>query len=243
MTRQDDLAENAQHEIFATQPIGKGRGNKYQPDAEVIDLNGFTRCVEYKTSDISKSSAVFSTCRHFNYKKLDVYSFNDGWVIGEFNGKLNTKDNPAFNGRNWFVSGHAMMHIFETVQGKIMNGSSPYKRKGIQYPGLMGLNDYFEARYQLLEYYRLRGTPPTQKELARQARMDYSALDKATALNDQRIPLSLVKEYGTLIDMSRPNLHLRELLTGHSASAEKSEFHWREEFDCLYNEFLINKNK
>jgi|10_taG_2_1085330.scaffolds.fasta_scaffold02949_8 hypothetical protein len=246
MTRQDDLAENAQHELFNTEPIGIGRGSKYQPDAQIEDLNGVLRHVEYKTCDISKTSPVFSTCRHFNFKKLDVYSCNDAWVIGEFNGKLSTKSNPGFNGRNWFVPGHLMDQIFQSIERKIMQGSAPYRRLGVQYPGLMGLRDYFESRYQLLEYYRLRGTPPTREEVARQSRMDYAALDKATALNDQRIPLREVRLRGELIDMSRANNHLRELITQHSPPHPrrfKEPFDWRDSFDRLYSEYLNNTNK
>ena len=104
-TTQDDSRENRQIEIFGLTP-GKGRSNKYIPDAS-IKIKDRKCFIELKTSDIVKKAV--STARDFGLSKIEAWCDNDGFIISQYE---KTDDGFTFT-RHYFLTPNDLKPFFD----------------------------------------------------------------------------------------------------------------------------------
>ena len=180
---QDDIREQLQLESFGLTPIGKGRSNKYVPDATA---DGFDVQIELKSSDIEKG--LISTCREFGLKKLSEYK-KVVFIFSQYQ-KLNGRTQLL---KHVFCTPEQLSPFFNKVESRIRNPSSRCK--------FGGLDEWETVKVHLLK----SGFDGDIDRIAQ-------TFERGTRQNDPRIKWKDVESWGTVLDKSRLQEHLRELL-------------------------------
>ena len=181
---QDDVREQLQLESFGLTPIGKGRSNKYVPDATA---DGFDIQIELKSSDIDKGR--ISTCREFGLKKLSEYK-KVVFIFSQYR-KANGKTELL---KHVFCTPQQLSPFFDKVEARIRQPSERCT--------FGGLNEWEAAKKHLLQ----NGFSGNIERLA-------NTFERGTRQNDPRIKWDDVAQWGTVLDDTRPREHLKELLT------------------------------
>jgi hypothetical protein len=182
-TTQDDVREQLQLESFGLRPYGKGRSNKYVPDAT---LDGFDVRIELKSSDVTKGK--ISTCREFGLKKLEQYR----QVVFIFSQYQKSKTGVKLL-KHVFCTPDQLEPFFEKVESNIRK-PSPRSIFG-------GLDEWDTAK----AYLECSGFTGDIKRLA-------NTFERGTRQNDPRLKWADAEAWGTVIDNDRLQDHLRELL-------------------------------
>ncbi len=181
---QDDVREQLQLESFGLTPIGKGRSNKYIPDATA---DGFDVQIELKSSDIEKG--LISTCREFGLKKLSEYK-KVVFIFSQYE-KAEGKTKLL---KHVFCTPQQLSPFFDKVEARIRQPSERCI--------FGGLNEWEEAKKHLLQ----------SGFCGNMSRLD-NTFERGTRQNDPRIKWKDVEQWGTVLDASKPRQHLNELLT------------------------------
>jgi len=183
---QDDSREVAQVELFQLTHL-PGRSNKYTPDA-TIEVGNTLYQIELKTSDVEKK--MVSTSRLVTLSKLDEYR-NLIWIFSQYK-KLDK--GFEFTDQHYFLYGKQLDPWLEKQRTRILLGSKTYA----------GLNDWDRCK-EVIEGF----IPEETLE-----RLDNTFTKYGCGLNDPRISWREVESFGTKIDITRPQEHIRELLGG-----------------------------
>ena len=195
MTRQDNKFEARQCAVFGLKHIDR-RGNAYIPDALcLMRLQDSWKIMRGELKACYESGGSFSTSSRMGIDKLFAWNQGFDWaVFSVFNAEGEIIE-------SYFLSHQLLEPFYKIVRDKQNKGHA----------GRAGLTSWVAAR-KVLEQQEF--DPKIIEKLEKQNRF-------GSRINDPRISIKEIKEWGIKIEADKNSQHLKKLIIEHC-----SEFGW-----------------